>query len=237
MSELDQAPEAPFWTYGDLALFLLTAIPCFLCGFFIIYAAMEYGPVHFTTRGIRVLLPQFTGYALMLVPLVLIFGKYGRPLWRSLGWRITPGEVAPAILLGVATSVLVLLLGALLRTPQSDNAFEDLLKDPVSITLVAIFGSTFGPAFEEIVFRGLVQPLLVRSLGVATGILLAALPFALMHGPQYRWSWQHVVLICLAGSAFGWKRHVSGSVAVATVMHGAYNLLQIGGYLIGRNFV
>ena len=67
------------------------------------------------------------------------------------------------------------------------------------------------PVCEELMFRGFLQPLLVRSLGAAAGILATALPFGLLHFQEYGNSWRHVLLISLSGVAFGWMRHATGS--------------------------
>jgi len=56
---------------------------------------------------------------------------------------------------------------------------------------------------EELIFRGFLQPLLVRSLGAPAGILATALPFGLLHFQEYGNSWRHVLLISLSGVAFG----------------------------------
>ena len=56
-----------------------------------------------------------------------------------------------------------------------------LLSDPTSVLFIAVIGTTLAPICEEIVFRGFLQPLLVRSLGAVPGILLAAAAFGLMH--------------------------------------------------------
>src|SRR5256885_2249784 len=80
---------------------------------------------------------------------------------------------------------------------------------------VATLAVTLGPVSEELIFRGFLFPLLARTFGVVVAILGAALPFALLHGPQYAWSWRHILLVLLAGCAFGWVRHRTGSTAVA----------------------
>src|SRR5258706_14643021 len=89
--------------------------------------------------------------------------------------------------------------------------------------LVEVFGGRAGPLSEELIFRGFLQPLLVRSLGAFAGILAAALPFGLLHFQEYGNSWRHVLLISLAGTMFGWVRHVTGSTKASTIMHAAYN--------------
>jgi len=65
----------------------------------------------------------------------------------------------------------------------------------------------------------------VRSLGVAPGILVAAVPFGLLHFQEYGNSWRHAVLISLAGAAFGAMRQVTGSTRASTLMHSSYNAL------------
>jgi hypothetical protein len=100
---------------------------------------------------------------------------------------------------------------------------KQLLSDRTSVLLVAVFGITLGPLCEELAFRGFMQPLLVRSLGAAPGVILAAVPFGLLHLQQYGFSWRHGLLITAAGAGFGWMRHRSGSTRASTIMHAAYN--------------
>ena len=75
------------------------------------------------------------------------------------------------------------------------------------------------------------MPLLAQTFGVAAGIVLAAVPFAVAHAPQYAYSWRHVALIGLAGVAFGWTRFKTGSTAAAAAMHAAYNFIIFAGLL------
>jgi membrane protease YdiL (CAAX protease family) len=141
---------------------------------------------------------------------------------------------ANAIPAGIMLSFGVLALAALLRVPQKETPMEQLLSDWLSLVVAAVLGVTLGPWFEELMFRGLLQPVAVRALGVIPGIVIAALPFALLHGPQYGWSWKHILLITVAGAAFGWKRHTSGSTGAAAVMHSAYNMVLFAGYIAGK---
>jgi membrane protease YdiL (CAAX protease family) len=100
---------------------------------------------------------------------------------------------------GVMVAVAVMVASVLLRTPDIDSPMKSLLSDPASVLMIAIIGTTLAPVCEEIVFRGFLQPLLVRSLGAAPGILLAAAAFGLMHLQEYGYSWRHGLLITLAG--------------------------------------
>lgn len=233
MSDISVEPVShPEWGYTDLLLFSGLAIIFFLGGFLAAASALSFLPMG---KGIRLLLSQFVGYASMLIPLYFILhGKSGdRPL-RLMRMGVAPAQIAPSISAGLMAAIGVLLMAMALRTPSLDTPMQEFLSDNASLAAAAVLGVTLGPWFEELFFRGLLQPLLIRTTGVIAGIVLSALPFALLHAPQYAWSWRHILLITLAGSAFGWRRYTTGSTGAAVVMHGAYNLLLFAGLIVTR---
>ena len=217
----------PFWSYGDLLILAGLTIPCMLLGFGVVKAAFWILHLHPAVKTWELLAAQFAFYALLLGMLVALFRtQYDRPFWRSLGW-VTPRLPFFSIVTGgVGLALAIMLLGALIHTPHTENPLTELLKDPTSLILVAIFGSIVAPVCEELVFRGFLQPLLVRSLGAVAGIVATALPFGLLHLYEYGNSWRHVLLISLSGTAFGWMRHATGSTKAAAGMHSAYNAFQ-----------
>jgi membrane protease YdiL (CAAX protease family) len=75
---------------------------------------------------------------------------------------------------------------------------------------------------------------LARSLGAWPGILATALAFALLHGSQFHWAWQSILIIGLAGIAFGLARHKTGSTAAATAIHIGYNSTLFVAFLVQR---
>jgi len=217
----------PFWGYDDLLIFAGLAIPCMLLGYGFVKAGLWIFDFHLALKTWELLAEQFIGYALLFGVLVVLFRtQYNRPFWHSLGW-VTPRlpffTIAAS---GVGLALAILLLGVLIRTPRTESPLSELLKDPTSLVLVAIFGSVVAPVCEELMFRGFLQPLLVRSLGAFAGILATALPFGLLHFQEYGKSWRHVLLISLSGVAFGWMRQATGSTKAAAGMHSAYNAFQ-----------
>ena len=64
---------------------------------------------------------------------------------------------------------------------------------------------------EELAFRGFLMPLLIRSLGAAGGIVLTGVIFGSVHGYEYQWSWQYMLLISLVGCIFGWAKYKTQS--------------------------
>jgi membrane protease YdiL (CAAX protease family) len=124
---------------------------------------------------------------------------------------------------GLLTAIAVAFIGVLIQVPVTENPLTKLLKDPSSVVPIAIFGVTIGPLFEELIFRGFLQPLLARGAGAVAGIILANIPFGILHYWEYGKSWRHVVVIMIAGMAFGCMRQITGSTRASTLMHAAYN--------------
>ncbi|HTM50810.1 MAG TPA: type II CAAX endopeptidase family protein [Bryobacteraceae bacterium] len=223
--------DEAFWSYRDALLFAGLSIPCLLGGALIakfVLVALWTGTTH---KALELLPGQFIGYGLLFGALALLLQtEYGRPFWRSLGFRAPRLSYPSITALGMTLAFLVGMLGAVLKTPEVPSPMKELLDDRVSLIAVAFFGVTLGPLCEEIAFRGFLQPLFMRSLGAPGGILLSGAAFGLLHLPQYGYTWQHGILITLAGSAFGWMRWYSGSTLGSTVMHCAYNLTLFVGF-------
>jgi membrane protease YdiL (CAAX protease family) len=104
---------------------------------------------------------------------------------------------------------------------------ELLDKSPVILALFGVMAITITPFFEELLFRGFLQPLFSRSLGVAGGIGLTALLFGALHGPQYGLHWQYVAAVALVGAALGVVRYRTDSIITSSVMHACYNLIAV----------
>jgi uncharacterized protein len=226
-----ESPDELYWSWPDAALFLGLLVPS---GF------LAFGIMRGFTMLIRmgsaaqVLSFQFIGYGIWLTTLyLLLWLRYRRPFWASMGWRVPWPGVVPSIFYGPLLAVFIAVTAAALKTPPG-STIQDLMRDRLSIALIGLFSFTLGPLCEELVFRGFFQPLLIRTFGVPLGILLCAVPFALLHGPQYHWSWQVVVLLVLAGATFGYTRLRTGSTAASTLVHATYNLTFFMGYLLQR---
>jgi membrane protease YdiL (CAAX protease family) len=214
----------PPWGWRDVLVFAGLAVSATIFGSLLAVGGLHLLPPELRHKTALLIAAQTVAYLLSLAALYVIVTKDGRPFLDSLRW-IPSLSIGPAraALYGLGVSLGVALLGAALQAPKETPMKDIVLADWRSLLLVLAVGVTIGPVFEELVFRGFLQPLAVRSLGVWPGILAAALPFGLLHLQQYGFNWQHGVLITLAGAAFGWVRHLSGSVRTSTIMHMAYN--------------
>ena len=220
----------PFWGYSDLALFIGLLAASLLVSM-LFGAALRM--VHWLTNapGAETVVLESLMYVLAFSGLGVYFEiQYGRPFWSSLGWKPFSMPVALIVLYGVLTAVGVAVLGAVIRTPTSNNRVTEMLQDPRSIALIAVFGVTLGPLAEELGFRGFLQPLLVRGLGPVPGVIAAAIPFGMLHFWEYGNSWRHALLISLAGFLFGWVRYRTGSTRASALMHASYNAFEFFAY-------
>jgi hypothetical protein len=118
------------------------------------------------------------------------------------------------------------LLENILPMPK-DTPFEKLFANPRDAYLTSIMAVTVGPLVEELFFRGLFYPVVAKQWGAGWGIFLTALPFALMHLPQYGWAWGAALVILIVGIVCGIARAVTGSVGSSFLVHVGYNGTQM----------
>jgi uncharacterized protein len=102
-----------------------------------------------------------------------------------------------------------------------------LFESPRDAYLLALIAVTIGPLVEELFFRGLFYPVLARRLGAVWGVVLTALPFALMHMPQYGWAWGALLVIFVVGVVCGTVRAITRSVGASFLVHVGYNGAQM----------
>jgi membrane protease YdiL (CAAX protease family) len=227
MTVASPQPRGPFWSYEDLALLVGAVLPIML----IASLAVR------TVRPLEIQSLAFNGVldVLLIGALyMLVSGRYQEPFWKSLhfdrGWRLF-WICLPA---GAVLAIVATALGVALRAPVVPNPVERMVAGRWSLALVGFFAVVLAPLFEELFFRGFLFPLLARSLGAWLGIVLSAAPFALLHGQQYQWSWQHIAVIGLAGFVFGFVRYRTDSTAASALVHAGYNLLYFAGFLLQR---
>ncbi len=238
MSAWDEGPPPKpelFWGYRDVLLLGTLSIPLLAVSISLVGVPTWLLGWKPPARALPLLVSQFLFYVLWLGSLYAwLKVHYRRSFWRSMAWVRPERGWANCFAWGVVTALGVIALGGILRPPQVEMPLTELLRDRASLVWIGGFAVTLGPLWEELAFRGFLMPLLVRTLTVAPAILATALVFAGLHGFEYAWSWKHLSLITVAGAAFGWMRHHSGSTAAATVMHAGYNLVFFLGMLVPR---
>ena len=227
-----QQREIPFWSYLDVALLVGLILPCLLGASVVTQLLAVIIP---PLAQAKVWLSMGLFYVLWFGALYLVLKVryYDEPFGRALAWIYPRRGLALAIFSGPFFAILMGILGALLRTPMVDLPIKKLLHGQLSLALFGVFSVILGPVTEELAFRGFFMPLLVRSYGPAAGIVLTAIPFGLLHGAQYGWLWQYIVLVSAAGALFGVVRQYTGSTLASAAMHSSYNLTFFVAYIFG----
>ena len=225
--------RAPIWGYRDLALFLSAVLPSLALAALFLRTTRMVAPAFFGSDAVRTLVFQSFMYVFLVGALYLVIAwRYGEPFLTSLGWTFPIPHAFFVLTGGPALTIALSALGVLLRAPLDSSQIEVLIKSRASLAAIILFGVVLAPIFEEMLFRGFLLPLLVRSMGPWLGIVLTAVPFALLHGAQNHWAWQPVLLIGIAGIAFGYVRYKTGSTTAAFLMHSAYNATGFLGYTL-----
>lgn len=159
-------------------------------------------------------IPAPGGYdASRLVGLVagLYFFLVARPL-EGIGyrWALTRRDVSMAVLVFVAYAAIAVPIGFATRfiTWNPRVSMPDVVLRPIITYLV-----TAVP--EEFLFRGLIQNLLSRWLGIRLGLAIGSVVFGLSHLPDPRYA----VLATIAGVAYGLVYLRTGKVTASAITH------------------
>ena len=228
--------ENPVWNGWDVLLIAVLA--------FVVMAVLQFAVVKFAQllwfphntfydaaqkvakKPTLVIASQILFYIPVAVLMIaLVEGKYRVSFWRSIRWS---WPSSTWVFLGIGSAMLLVLtvFESLLPMPK-DTPFEHLFDRPIDAYLMALIAVTFAPVMEELFFRGFLYPVLARRLGVAGGIFLSALPFALLHLPQYGYAWAAGLTILIVGLVCGIVRASTKSVGACFLVHAAYNGTQM----------
>jgi len=220
----------PFWDYVDLFFVISLCLQALFVAALLVKGLSGALPAG---RPLQGLIGQLFAYALIFGALYAVLHfRYRQPFWRSLGWKVKVLPTLACLIAGPPLALAIGWLGYILRAPVIDTPFEEMLGDRTTLMVFAAFVVVIGPLCEELAFRGFMMPLLMRSFGALPGIVVTGALFGSLHGPEYSWSWQHVLLVSVAGMVFGWVRYKTGSTAAAVFLHSTYNLMQLTAFLI-----
>ena len=227
-----QPIENPVWNGWDVLLIAgLTFIVMVVAQLVVLVAAHAVAYPNLTLgevaqKPILILVSQLLVYIPVAVCMVAIVEcKYHAAFWSAIRWN-WPRSEWKLLALGAGMLFVLSFLQGLFPMPK-DTPFEHLFDRPRDAYLLSIIAVSIGPLMEELFFRGFMYPVLARRIGVAWGIILTALPFGLIHLPQYGWAWGAALVIFLVGVICGVVRAVTKSVAASFLVHVGYNGTQM----------
>lgn len=215
------AANETVWTWEDLAVFVGSVIP----SFFLAAVLGKWLPADFAAQA---LLMQIVLYGLLFAVLLgLARVRHERELQSAVNWTTRFPGVWYYVLSGPLMAILATALSVALSTPPVTNPIDMLTVGSVPLPVVSLFAVVLGPLFEELVFRGFLQPLLASHWGPWLGLLGASAGFSLLHGAQTEWHWQYLVILFMVGFILGRARQKTGSTAASFMLHMGYNLTML----------
>lgn len=238
------APEDqfPVWTLADvgkialiafLALFFFSVLALMVASGLPAYHAMTFKDMASDAR--LAVASQFLAYIATFWFIYRLIGRhYGVPFSEGIHWR-WPRSIWPAFLLaGVVLALAIQGISQFLPIPKQ-MPINQFFRTPASAWSLAIFGTFIAPLAEELFFRGLLFPALVRKTGLILSLLLTALAFALLHATQLGMALAPIFVLFLVGLLLTIARAAARSLAASTLMHIGYNATLFGMLYVTTN--
>ena len=182
-------------------------------------------------------------YALMALPSLLILRRQltalrrdDRPVDGWLQWRIQPvvSAIRQALSGWLMITPVVMLAGWLLvkvfGDPGGSNPLLELVllsRDPLALILLSLTAVVLAPLFEEVIFRGVLLPVLARRVGFTAGALLNGLLFAMAHI-----SIGELIPLTVLGTGLALVRLRSGRLLPCVLMHAVWNAVTFANLLL-----
>jgi len=146
-----------------------------------------------------------------------------RPFRATIGLvgrtRVWPA-VFGAILLGGVMDALTLAL----QRPLVPSVFASWYVGAASAAAMFVFAVLVTPLVEELLFRGVLYPVVARRVGANAGIVLVSALFGLAHVATYGPDIYSVMQTLVAGLYLTWLRAWTGKLSASVAAHAALNL-------------
>lgn len=222
--------EAPAFGLLDVflvfvaALFLVFIVPALAV--FVAHGLPRYAgvPLETLAKDPVILLPGQTLAYLLLVLFthMLMITRHDRTLAEAIPLTWPRERWITLVGAGIVLAIAILLLGQFLPIPKQ-LPIDDFFKTRAAAFAMLLFGVLVAPPVEELLFRGLLYPVLNRRLGVVTALALTSFGFALLHASQLALAWAPLLSLFLVGFALTLVRARLQSVTASTLVHMTYN--------------
>ncbi len=240
-------PDLP-WTFPDLGLSTLAALPFLGLAFGLVFQEMRVwmdqpqgiGGMLTDVSTLRLMLGTALATDLAASAVVLYRGRvrHGMP-WSQLGfWFPGVREAFVKPLLWIAGFILAELCYERILAWQGISLASQILADLIGTSrspgdklFVVLTAGILIPVLEEFLFRGFLFPLFTRYVGLGWGMAISTFLFAVAHLEPVPGGWiQNALglpLFLLLGFLLCRLFQRSGSLLPAIVAHAANNLLQV----------
>ena len=156
----------------------------------------------------------------------LLVRRHRLPLWPALGLVNFPGTaLLRPFLGGVALQFLTALFLLFEPPPEEEQLiFEIFLRGgPSSIAFFFFVAVVMAPVLEEVMFRGLLLPVLRWRFGFGMAALIVTVLFAALHAFQTGLYWPALAGIFVCGWILAWLRERHGVLWPSIAFHAGFN--------------
>jgi len=230
------------WRHAVALFLMLVALQGFLGS--LLVALRRFSPLA-RARGdaLLIVIQAAVIHAAALALVVLLTRGRGVSWHRAFGieWRALPRAARRAVVAYLAAFPALAFLSLAyvgflqhLGIPLDPQGSVQLFRDPANPVwaraTLAVLAVAVAPVTEELLFRGILLPVLARRLGAGVAIGTVSLLFALLHFhvPSF-------VPLYLIATAFSIAYLVHGNLTVSILMHALFNGLSLLAMLLLRN--
>lgn len=150
---------------------------------------------------------------IFLILVIILFGKTLIEEFKKLKWK--------EILLVIAVAMVLIVINNLLFSAESGTNAEKSVS-----WLYLLSAVTYGPFFEEMIFRYCIIPLSGSNLSKGITIIISAAFFSVVHG--FSFSLSHFVFGIILGITYLLKKNIWYPI----IVHYVNNLIAVGIILI-----
>jgi uncharacterized protein len=211
--------------------------------------------IHLTLGSEAVLYAVMFGACLVFFPMI-----WHKGFFEGIQWKIeTALRLRKQLFMTAAICFVLALVNGLLLPSPKNAPIDKIFRTPGAAWLLFLFGITFAPFFEELIFRGFILPAIctacdwihekaehvpVRPLdefghpqwsfpAMIIGSIATSIPFAAMHAAQTGYSVGPFILLVGVSLVLCWVRLSTRSLAASVFVHASYNFLLFSIMLAG----
>lgn len=233
-----RAPTAPGASADRLRGGVVAFVGFLVANAFSVAAALGVIALGSPRRSVTTVVAGLAGLWLGLALTVRIVARRNRLTLGDLGLggapgpQLATGAVGGAVGWAVAAQVAGLLWILLPHGRTTTRPGLDLAHQPdaLGVVVLVLCICVGAPFFEELYFRGVVQPILTRRIGPGAAVLTQAFLFGCIHyqvGMTATITVVTVATITVAGIVLGWLRWHFARLAPSMVAHATFNLVTV----------
>ena len=222
--------DFPVWTARDLiGVVIVLLVALFLAdSLALLIASSLSGMSRAAARALasdpRVVVPaQGLAYLVTVGFVARLIKRHHRSHFlEAIHWRF-PAAWLKFLLGGMILAILIQALSVKLPIPRQ-MPIDQYFQSASGAWIMAGFGTLVAPFCEELFFRGLLFPLLLRRIGMLIAVVITAGLFAFIHAAQLAHAWAAVSMLFVVGVVLTVVRARAHSLAASVLVHTGYNL-------------